>query len=309
MKKFLPVLLCTMGFIAGHAQTYAVSQITYAPDSFSAGNPVIILDDEYSGIISLPFDFCFFGNTYNKCVIGQNGFIRFDTTYANVYCPWPIAAAIPSSSDPANAIFAPWQDLYNDSMQLLVFDTVYGTAPNRRFVVTFHQVHMYSCTNLSFTGEVMLYEGSGNIEIHIHNKELCTGWNGGYAIEGIQNANGTSAFVVPGRNYPTQWTATDEAWRFSPDFCSTGIASLPVSASPEIFPNPSSGDVRVRMQNYPGKFAVKLTDATGRELYRDALTAEPERELHLESLAAGFYFLSFSGIHGEILATRRIIIK
>src|SRR6185436_8049043 len=55
------------------------------------------------------------------------------------------------------------------------------------------------------------------IEIYIRNKPLCSSWNGGAAIEGIQNANGTVAYVVPGRNYPSQWTATNDAYRFTPN--------------------------------------------------------------------------------------------
>jgi FOG: PKD repeat len=44
---------------------------------------------------------------------------------------------------------------------------------------------------------------------------VCNTWNGGVAHQGIQNANATAAFMVPGRN-GTVWTATNESWRFTP---------------------------------------------------------------------------------------------
>jgi hypothetical protein len=66
------------------------------------------------------------------------------------------------------------------------------------------------------THQIVLYETTNIIEIYIQNKPLCIFWNSGAAIEGIQNSTGTQAYVVPGRNYPTQWTATNDAWRFTP---------------------------------------------------------------------------------------------
>jgi hypothetical protein len=63
----------------------------------------------------------------------------------------------------------------------------------------------------------VLHEATNIIDIYIQNKQTCLAWNGGYAIEGIQNATGTAAFVVPGRNFPTNWTATNDGKRFMPN--------------------------------------------------------------------------------------------
>jgi hypothetical protein len=54
------------------------------------------------------------------------------------------------------------------------------------------------------------------IEVYIQDKPICPSWNAGAAIEGIQNSTGTQAVVVPGRNFPVMWTATNDAWRFTP---------------------------------------------------------------------------------------------
>src|SRR5262249_35483810 len=48
-------------------------------------------------------------------------------------------------------------------------------------------------------------------------------WNGGAAIHGVQ-VDGTTAYVIPGRNYPTQWSATNDAYRFTPQGTCAGPA-------------------------------------------------------------------------------------
>ena len=54
------------------------------------------------------------------------------------------------------------------------------------------------------------------LEVYIQNKPTCNSWNGGRAVIGIQNINGTSGFTPPNRNTGS-WSAQNEAWRFTPD--------------------------------------------------------------------------------------------
>ena len=64
---------------------------------------------------------------------------------------------------------------------------------------------------------MVLYENTNIIEVYIQEKTLCSSWNFGNAIVGIQNATGTQAVVAPGRNgLDTDWVTTNEAWRFVP---------------------------------------------------------------------------------------------
>ncbi|MFM7767846.1 MAG: beta strand repeat-containing protein, partial [Bacteroidota bacterium] len=60
-----------------------------------------------------------------------------------------------------------------------------------------------------------MYETTNAIDIFTQNKPVCSGWNSGLAIHGIQNAAGTQAVVVPGRNN-TVFTTSNDAWRFLP---------------------------------------------------------------------------------------------
>ena len=68
----------------GETTQYDVSSIPYAPPyPFTGGTSAFVgVDDIFSALITIPFDFCFYGNTYNQLVIGANGLISFDINLA-----------------------------------------------------------------------------------------------------------------------------------------------------------------------------------------------------------------------------------
>lgn len=208
--------------------SYNLSAISYTPYNYLSGvappAPFYTQDDYYSGVINLPFTFCFFGNAYNQCVIGNNSMISFNTAYASGSNPWPLTAAsgIPSPSQQLNSIMGPYMDIA--PFLLSVQDSNYvnyatfGTAPCRKFVVSYYQVPFYNsgtCPNTNLTSQIVLYETTNVIEIYIGNKQSCAGWNGGLAIEGIQNATGSTGYPVPGRNNSV-WSAVNDGYRWSP---------------------------------------------------------------------------------------------
>lgn len=206
--------------------SYTVSSIPYVASLPCEGAGVeapgsIELDDIHSTIVPIGFDFCFFGNTYSQCVMSANGYITFNTALAGTFSPWSFtaAAALPSSvvTQIRNAILGPYHDIdpsVSYSPTYVTYQTI-GVAPWRAFIVKYSNVPMFSCTSLRHTSKIVIYETTNIIDIYITNKPLCTGWNGGRAIEGIQNATGTVGYAVPGRN-ATVWTAVNDAWRFTP---------------------------------------------------------------------------------------------
>ncbi len=204
--------------------SYAVSNIAYSPYSYVAGTTVLVaIDDIWTPVIPLPFCFEFFGTSYTSIVIGSNGLVSFNLAYANAFCPWSITAGIPSAANPINSIMAPFHDI--DPSIGATSDVryqTYGSYPCREFVISWSNTPMFSagCNGnaaLNATQQIVLHEATNIIDIYIQNKQVCAGWNGGAAIEGIQNAAGTVAYVVPGRNYPTQWTAVNDGYRFMPN--------------------------------------------------------------------------------------------
>jgi gliding motility-associated-like protein len=200
------------GTSGGTVGPYVVSGISYNPDSFTSGSSVFLTDDAVSGVQSIGFNFCFFGNTYTQFYIGSNGWISFS---AGQPTGW-VNTALPSAAGtvPKNCIMSPWQDWHPGIGGTIKYQ-VYGTAPLRRLVISWNAVPMFSCTSNLGTFQIKIFETTNIIETHILNKPACLQWANGNATHGIHNLNGTVAVVVPGRN-SSQWTAANEGYSFSP---------------------------------------------------------------------------------------------
>jgi len=218
---------------AGAQVTLTATVLTGAPTALT------LTDDQWSGVIPLPFPFTFYGNVYNQCIIGSNNEIGFNTANAGLYNTWPISNALPSATpaDLHNCVMGPWQDLLPPSGGTIKYATV-GTAPNRVFVADYCNVAMFQCTSLTYSSQLQLKENGNIVETHILNKPVCTTWNGGYAIHGLQDATGTFADIVPGRNYPSQWTTANEGYRFTPNGPNS-YTITPIPFAPAILANPT----------------------------------------------------------------------
>jgi len=68
----LSVTTCMPGLAT--RSTYSVPAISYAPYSYTGGTGAIGVgqDDIWSNVVNMPFYFCFFCNSYNRCVVGAN---------------------------------------------------------------------------------------------------------------------------------------------------------------------------------------------------------------------------------------------
>ncbi len=100
----------------GNTSTYTVSSIPYNPPyQFSClANPVSVnIDDRWSAPVNLPFNFCFYGNTYNQCVIGSNGVLTFDMSKANTGSGYSFSNNLPSTTGAlfANTIYGVYHDI------------------------------------------------------------------------------------------------------------------------------------------------------------------------------------------------------
>ncbi|MCX6258852.1 MAG: PKD domain-containing protein [Bacteroidia bacterium] len=193
-------------------------------NSFSYGgtNANINIDDEVYGPYPLGFNFCFFDSTYSQVYIGSNGWIGFSGapgTGGTGYDPWP-NTPVPNAttSAPHNCVMGPWKDWYptvGSSPGNYIFYQTVGAAPNRKFVVSYNNIPMFSCTTLYSKFQIVLYETTNIIEDNLVNITVCPGWNSGNGTQAIQNAAGTVAYPVTGRN-GTNWTAQNETDRWIP---------------------------------------------------------------------------------------------
>jgi hypothetical protein len=221
-------------------ENYVVQSIPYAPFPYtnSDGNelPVLYADDRYSASIDMPFDFCFFGITYNKMVVGSNGLVTFDITNAstaNAYQMYSTTVSNPQTIPyaggsqnvqttcyyPKTAIMGAMLDI-DPSISTpgkKIEWKVFGVAPCRRMVINFNNIAIFANNVNRCTSQIVLFENTGVIEVNIESKPFATSTgNSTLAIVGIQNFARDIGIAPPGRNNGV-WKATNESWRFVPD--------------------------------------------------------------------------------------------
>lgn len=185
----------------------------------NAPTNVSLTDDSWSAAVSIGFPFNFYGTNYSQCVIGSNGLISFNLANASGYCPWALngVGTLPNAGFAAakNTIMLTYQDINPSLGGQIQYQTI-GTAPNRKFIVLYKNIMMFSCTSQCNYMAIVLYETTNVFELHIGNKPICTSWNSGLAIQGSENnAPMPTAHITPGRNN-TVWGANQDGRRFTP---------------------------------------------------------------------------------------------
>lgn len=210
--------------VSGLTTSYTVAPVDYDPPiSYNApgGTPISVnTDDVWSPVVQLPFNFCYYGQTFTSCRVGSNGAIRLGPSPGANYHPWEFNAMVPSPSlVEAGNIFGIYHDI-DPAVPVAGGGQVrwylLGTAPCRIFVVSFYEMAHFSCNNLRSTHMMVLYETTNVIDVYVEKKQTCNNWNGGRAVIGIQNFNGTQGLAAPNRNTGPWTVSTPEAWRFSP---------------------------------------------------------------------------------------------
>lgn len=219
--------------------SYVVTNPAYVPFPYTTPTGTVVsaiyVDDTWSQVINLPFPFCFYGNQFNALLMGSNSAITFDVQRAGTGSGYIInvGGAIPSTSYAPNMIFGPYHDIDPSltSANKKIEWRVEGTIPKRRFIASYNDMPYFgsSCTAQRATHEMVLYEGTGIVEVYIHDKPFCTGWNNGNAILGMQNQTQNAAIAANGKN-ATVWGSAgmDSCFRFIPSagvskFVSAGI--------------------------------------------------------------------------------------
>lgn len=210
---------------------YVWEEIPYDPPApYNQGIqvPGLTSDDVWGSVVSLnyatpgasiPFTFDFYGETYETCQIGANGLISFfkegigQTYNQGSGCSYTQErnGPIPSASRFKNCIMVPYYDI-NFGIGGQVYFQIIGEYPCRKFILSYNQVPMFSCTSLIATHMAVLYESSNTIEFYLQNKPICTAWEDGLATLGIQDAEGARACWVSTFNN-TVWSAQNKAYR------------------------------------------------------------------------------------------------
>lgn len=231
-------------------QGYRVTSIPYDPPdttfcSHAGGGGLLPVnqDDYYdANVMQFPFTFVFWGRRYNGAVVGPNGNVSFDTTMAGSFMPYNVSqyAPIPSSSTQntatvKNNIFGLWEDIdprYFSNTGIAnagIHKAIYTLPPAhhgpecRMLLVSYKGVPKFGHSSAAeapthySTSQIVCYEGTNIIDVHIKRHSAQCGTDGNKCVVGIINPTGDSAVCAPGRN-PLDNTdiTTPEAWRFEP---------------------------------------------------------------------------------------------
>lgn len=283
------VTLAPKVFAPGASNGYIVESIPYNPPcpytiSSTAIDYALPSDDVWGMLMNInfgqpasapQFKFSFYGqNNLELCVIGSNGLLSWDPTVASgndfmtnsasrSYCVWSLPSTpIPNPSIYTNCIFGPYHDIDFNAVGGIgqMYFQIMGEYPCRKIILSFENVPMYSCNSMRAYHMMVLYETTNTIEFYMQSKPLCSSWNSGKAILGIQNADGTQATWVSNYNLPNQWQATNEAWRIRPQ------GNL--ESSTEWFRRPATGGARTSVVSNDAFEAIaNPTSAEGAQWY------------------------------------------
>ncbi len=232
---------------------YSVSSIPFASVSITSPTTMVTSTSTYtvtSGsaddgyyTYTLPFTFKYFGTNYSSVNINTNGYISFTASPTTTGYNTSTAYPIPSTSMAGGMIGLFTHDMTSSSTAGAATITygVNGTAPNRKFVVSYNGYVDYSTGPATSTGEIILYEGTNVIETHIQSHALSTSSH--YTYTAIQNASGTEGYAPAGRVAYTSSITTPEAWRFTPGTAtyawtpSSGIVTSTAAATNAVLPS------------------------------------------------------------------------
>jgi subtilisin family serine protease len=150
--------------------------------------PLALTGDDVATSVPLPFDFFYYGRTYQTAHVSTNGHINFlgrNTSLSNV--------ALPRTSLPNAAIYPFWDDLYVDASSQMM-TKLSGTAPNREFLVEWRNVRFFGGSTSSRVDVEAVLAETGEISLRYRNLDPAVGREtGNSATVGIENETGTDA--------------------------------------------------------------------------------------------------------------------
>jgi len=288
------------------------------------------------------------GDTYNTAQVGANGLVSFNANQASgSFNQWSFSQTIPDPSFPdtsRNAIYGVYQDtdpsIQNSFAHPNINYQVLGNYPCRALVVSFNELAQFQnpdCSQDPNIGpqsyQIVMYEITNIIEVYVKRRVPCTSWQNGAGLIGVQNADGTVAFTPPGRNTGA-WTATEEAWRFTPNgnltsqiaWIVNGDEDNPVSttATATINPTPEAtttvtarvsynlcnGDVIVRESNFSIKVETEVPQLSVKDVTKCTNTGDTatfDLAEGIENMDLNTYVYTYYATQADAVAAQNAI--
>ncbi len=251
---------------AGYAERPTYNWIEIDPELGGPGDTLHLEKDE-TKTIGLPFNFEFYGNTYNRISICSNGYIAMDSTWIADMYNW----RIPAAGGPPLLIAPFWDDLDPNATDSSGSACYWFDSSNHQFIVEYSRVqHIHDPTNPTpaelQTFEVVLFDPahyptvSGDGEILFQYKDITNDdiWHN-YATTGIENKEHTIGLEYTFDNMYDAGAAVlanDRAIKFTTD---------PPDTFPGITESSRTGDY-FKIELYPNPFCKQINIRFGKEL-------------------------------------------
>ena len=283
----LAVLAAAAIAAPAYAQDYTVTNTSGRYESEpSSGVTTLTLGDDATTTVSLPFDFSYFGNMYSSVSVCSNGFVQFGGGSQRTPSNFTFPQTGGSASD---GICAPYWDDIDPSAGGSVKHWTSGTSPNRRWVLTWDGVPIWSRGG-NMRIQLQLYETSGKIVMAYGSGGTWENYNG-YTV-GIDEPAGADRYVYPTGYSGAGNTAGPPAdFEFVPDetrftgrvqFTEILTTSSGIGASTRTGVAPAG--LSVELHGATGVAASGTVDANGDFTVRGlALVSSSTGSLHLSS--------------------------
>lgn len=177
------------GTTASPPAPYVCAATTFSWIDSTAGTPsTVVLSDDSSASVTIPFSFPYFDSTFTTAQISSNGFLRLGSGAATSY----VNVGIPTAGDPDNMIALWWDDL-NPGAGGTVWTMTLGSSPARQFVITWSNVPMFGVTGSEISAQIVLDEATGAVTLqYLDTVTGASASNGGAsATIGLENADGS----------------------------------------------------------------------------------------------------------------------
>jgi hypothetical protein len=143
------------------ATAYTATQAAYAWDTAAdAGSGTLLFDvgaDEGSAVVTVPFAVTLFGAAANTLHVGMNGFVSLDAVDSGC------CQSVPSGNF-TRTLFVDYDDHEVGAGQSVRYQTV-GSAPNRRFVLSYNGVQIWMDPATRDTFQVIFYENQAAFRV------------------------------------------------------------------------------------------------------------------------------------------------
>lgn len=186
-------------------------------DLSTVGTPVpgVTGDDAASAIIALPFAYSYMGAAVDGYSVTTNGFMQVWTGATGTPSTAYSNAAIPTAATPNNYIAPFWDDM-RITAPAVARTAVFGTAPNRYFVVEWNDIALFSVSGSVMRFQAKLFETTNVIEFHYCTLTPTTNvlTSGSSATVGLEDSTGA---IGVQHSYNTAASVdTTNAIRFTP---------------------------------------------------------------------------------------------